>query len=105
MDLESNRSEDTGSGTMKSYKKRGVWFIWDPCGIACAVATYIFLLYGELVFFLIVAPPFPTMGTFLCGAIFTGLLTLSIVSHVKTMTTDPVSAINWNTLTTPLNYY
>ncbi|XP_041346639.1 palmitoyltransferase ZDHHC3-like, partial [Gigantopelta aegis] len=29
------------------------------------------------------------MSTFLCGVIFTGLLTLAIVSHVKTMTTDP----------------
>ena len=29
------------------------WFVWDPCGIVCAVVTYILIVYGELVVLLV----------------------------------------------------
>lgn len=69
----------------------GPWFVWDPCGIVCAVMTYILIGYGELVVLFVLAPPFPTLGTVLCVLIFTAFATLAVISHVKAMITDPVS--------------
>jgi palmitoyltransferase len=71
----------------QSGKKK--WFIWDPCGIACAVATYIFLLYGEIVVIIILLPSFPDKWSFTATIVLTVFVTLSVVSHVKAMTTDP----------------
>ena len=67
------------------------WFVWDPCGIVCAVVTYILIVYGELVVLLVLAPPFPTVGTAINVFVFTTLAFLAVVSHVKAMCTDPVS--------------
>lgn len=67
------------------------WFVWDPCGIVCAVVTYILIVYGELVVLFVLAPPFPTIGTAINVFIFTTLAFLAVVSHVKAMCTDPVS--------------
>ena len=75
------------------FLNSGYWFVWDPCGIVCAVMTYILVLYGEFVVLAILAPPFPTLGTAICVLIFTGLATLAVVAHVKTMITEPVSMI------------
>jgi hypothetical protein len=69
----------------------GHWFVWDPCGIVCAVMTYILIGYGELVVLLVLAPPFPTLGTALCVLIFTAFASLAVISHVRAMMTDPVS--------------
>ena len=69
------------------------WFVWDPCGIVCAVVTYILIVYGELVVLLVLAPPFPTVGTAINVFIFTTLAFLAVVSHVKAMCTDPVSRL------------
>lgn len=89
----------TGSGekrstteTMPSPKKhKKVWFIWDPCGIACVVFTYIFLFFGVLVLLMVVGPAFPDVYTLLAALSFTSLVFLSIASHIKAMMTDPVS--------------
>ena len=78
----------------RNHGCKNTWFIWDPCGIACAVATYIFLVYGELVLLLVIAPPFPDVWTLCACSIFTALVALAISSHVKAMTTDPVRGIN-----------
>ena len=77
----------------KRHNNKKTWFIWDPCGIACAVCTYIFLVYGELVLLLVVAPPFPNIWTLLSILIFTSLAVLSFISHIKAMLTDPVSGV------------
>ena len=75
---------------MARSKSDSVWFVHDPCGIACAVATYIFLVYGEMVVLLVVLPPFPTVSMLLVVLLFTALVFLSIASHLKAMLTDPV---------------
>ena len=75
---------------MPFSKNKSVWFVWDPCGIICAVMTYMLIFYGELVLLMVVAPPFPDMWTVLNGLVFTGLVGLSVVAHVKAMITDPV---------------
>ncbi len=71
-------------------KDRQSWFVCDPCGIVCAVMTYFLIAYGELVLLIVLLPPFPTWETILCGIIFTSLAVLAVVSHFKSMTTDPV---------------
>lgn len=71
----------------------GHWFVWDPCGIVCAVVTYMLIAYGEMVVLLVLFPPFPTFGGAVCVLIFTALATLAVVSHLKAMFTDPVSAV------------
>ncbi len=89
----SSGEEETQSlmSSPKRYGNKKTWFIWDPCGIACAVATYIFLVYAELVLLLVVAPPFPNIWSLLSILVFTSLVVLSFVSHIKAMLTEPVS--------------
>lgn len=43
---------------MPFLKDSGRWFVWDPCGIVCAVFTYLLIVYGEFVVLAILAPPF-----------------------------------------------
>ncbi len=76
---------------MAYRKDRKYWFVCDPCGIVCAVMTYFLIVYGEVVVLVVLAPPFPTFWTGVSVAIFTTLAVLAVVSHVKSMTTDPVS--------------
>ena len=33
---------------MVFVNKTGRWFVWDPCGITCAVFTYGLLVYGSV---------------------------------------------------------
>ena len=91
-DIEHHTSSNEPSKENMTYRKDSkYWFVCDPCGIVCAVMTYILIVYGELVVLIVLAPPFPTLGTFICVAIFTTFATLAVVSHVKSMITDPVS--------------
>ena len=80
--------------TMSFTRNRNVWFVWDPCGIVCAVMTYILVLYGEFVMLTVIAPPFPGLWTSLSVLVFSSLGGLAVVAHVKSMITDPVSAEN-----------
>ena len=86
---EESRGGPDSAGKM-TFLDSGHWFVWDPCGIVCAVITYILIVYGELVVLLVLAPPFPTFSTALCVIIFTTFATLAVISHVKAMITDPV---------------
>lgn len=88
---EETSTKGESNSKMPFLNKSGRWFVWDPCGIVCAVITYILIGYGELVVLLVLAPPFPTIGTAICVIIFTTLATLAVTSHVKAMFTDPVS--------------
>ena len=89
--------EDTTEAERERKRRRmpflssGYWFVWDPCGIVCAVMTYLLILYGELVVLVVLAPPFPTFGTAISVLIFTTFASLAVVAHVKAMFTDPVS--------------
>ena len=76
---------------MPFLKDSGRWFVWDPCGIVCAVFTYLLIVYGEFVVLAILAPPFPSLWTAISVMIFTSFATLAVVSHLRAMFTDPVS--------------
>ena len=91
-----HREEEEGFVTKNTIKmpfsnNAHSWFVWDPCGIVCAVITYLLIVYGELVVLMVLAPPFPTVGTGINVVIFTTLAFLAVVSHVKAMCTNPVS--------------
>ena len=74
-----------------TFLDSGHWFVWDPCGIVCAVMTYLLILYGEFVVLAVLLPPFPTLGTIVCVLTFTAFAALATVAHVRAMMTDPVS--------------
>ena len=77
--------------TMAFLKNKRVWFVWDPCGIVCAVMTYLLVIYGEFVMLTVIAPPFPGTWTLLRVLGFSALGGLAVVAHVRSMLTDPVS--------------
>lgn len=83
-------SEEPNSTSMPFLKDSDTWFVCDPCGIVCAVITYLLIAYGEFVVLVILAPPFPTLWTLLSVAVFTGLSALAVVAHVRAMMTEPV---------------
>ena len=76
---------------MPFVKNGSMWFVWDPCGIVCAVMTYLLIVYGEFVMLTVLAPPFPDLWTALNVVVFTSFGLLAVVAHVKSMVTDPVS--------------
>lgn len=85
--------KEAEQGSM-TFLDSGHWFVWDPCGIVCAVMTYLLILYGEFVVLAVLLPPFPTLGTIVCVLTFTAFASLATVAHVRAMMTDPVSN-NW----------
>ena len=76
---------------MVFLRNKNVWFVWDPCGIVCAVMTYLLVLYGQFVMLTVIAPPFPGTWTVLRVLGFSALGGLAVVAHVRSMCTDPVS--------------
>ena len=90
-DFVEEEEEQTRNRLLEMSRNSSKWFVQDPCGIACAVATYVFLIYGEIVVLLVLLPAFPTLGMAPIILLFTVLMILSIVSHVKAMLTNPVS--------------
>lgn len=94
-DLQRDEKEVPPTKTRGRFVKmsglKNVWFVWDPCGIVCAVMTYILVLYGEFVMLTVIAPPFPGTWTGLNVLVFSSLGALAVVAHIKSMITDPVS--------------
>lgn len=84
-----SEGEQLETEKMPFLKNSVHWFVWDPCGIVCAVMTYILMVYGEFVVLAVLAPPFLSVGTFISVAIFTTFAFLAVVAHVKAMITDP----------------
>lgn len=91
MDVSSEESTDQEfNEALVMGRDKSRWFVQDPCGIACAVATYVFLVYGELLVLLVALPSFPTFTMVLAILFFTVLIILSFASHLKAMLTNPV---------------
>lgn len=79
---------------MVFINKTDRWFVWDPCGITCAIFTYGLLLYGVIVMFVVVVPAFANYYiTWLNAFLLVFLVFMSIASHVKAMITNPVSCL------------
>ena len=77
----------------RSFCCRCRWFVNDGVGIGCAVFTYILIAYGEfVVVFVMLLPDLSSFGWASFHAVlFTCLSLLALVSHIRSMVTDPVS--------------
>ncbi|KAM5156905.1 palmitoyltransferase ZDHHC3 isoform 1-T1 [Mantella aurantiaca] len=67
-----------------------VWFIKDGCGIACAVVTWLLVVYAEfVVIFVMLLPSKDIIYSILNGIVFNILAFLALSSHFRAMITDP----------------
>ncbi|XP_070575088.1 palmitoyltransferase ZDHHC3-like [Ptychodera flava] len=66
------------------------WFIQDPCGIVCAIFTYLLLAYGEFVInYVVLLPAYSPVYSSVNIVIFNTLVFLGVSSHAKCMMSDP----------------
>lgn len=67
------------------------WCVGDPCGIVCAVITWLLVIYGQVCIILVMVPAWETYTwhTGINLVIFETFAVLALMSHVKTMLTDP----------------
>ena len=77
----------------RNYRSGERWFVKDPCGIVCAVMTYCLVAYGTFAFLTILVPPFVSVWTMINAGIYLSLVALAIISHYKSMCTEPVSLL------------
>lgn len=67
-----------------------IWFVKDVCGIICAIFTWFLILFAQYVVITCILLPeenlFYKLGNLI---IFEGLAFLALVSHFRTMCTDP----------------
>ncbi|XP_037704831.1 palmitoyltransferase ZDHHC3 isoform X5 [Choloepus didactylus] len=67
-----------------------MWFIRDGCGIACAIVTWILVLYAEfVVLFVMLIPSRDYVYSIINGIVFNLLAFLALASHFRAMLTDP----------------
>eukprot|EP00118_Oscarella_pearsei_P004199 m.17523 g.17523 ORF g.17523 m.17523 type:complete len:274 (+) comp27511_c0_seq8:31-852(+) len=67
----------------------GLWFVWDPCGIICAVVTYGLIFFADFVLLVTVVLPNTTALLAFSYLVFNGLVFLAVISHLRAMITDP----------------
>ncbi|RCN46589.1 DHHC zinc finger domain protein [Ancylostoma caninum] len=74
------------------------WCVGDPCGIVCAGITWLLIIYSQFVVFLVLLHSYQEhwLHTGLNFLLFEMLTVLALVSHVKTMLTDPGSVPKGN---------
>ena len=84
---------------MNSRGKKHFWFVKDACGIICAVVTWCLVIYAEFVVCMVMLfptfdkdPIYSAVNIFL----FNVLAALALISHFKSMTTDPGSVPKGN---------
>lgn len=77
-------------GLTRSLGLQQSWFIQDPCGIICAVLTYLLLFYGVAATNAVFLYPIGwDLYSTINGIIFNSLGFLAFISHVKAMMNDP----------------
>uniref|UniRef100_H3AWS9 Palmitoyltransferase n=2 Tax=Latimeria chalumnae TaxID=7897 RepID=H3AWS9_LATCH len=68
----------------------GIWFIKDGCGIACAVVTWLLVVFAEfVVLFVMLVPSKDYVYSVINGILFNTLAFLALASHMRAMLTDP----------------
>ncbi|KAI3385937.1 hypothetical protein SNEBB_008793 [Seison nebaliae] len=65
----------------------GIWFVRDPCGITCAVFTWLLIGYALVAVNLVLL----TSIDIIHRLFFNGMCLLAVASHIKAMLTDPGS--------------
>ncbi|KJH51690.1 DHHC zinc finger domain protein [Dictyocaulus viviparus] len=74
------------------------WCVSDPCGIICAGITWLLMAYSQFVVLLVLLHSYREhwLHTGVNFVLFEFLTVLALVSHVKTMLTDPGSVPKGN---------
>ena len=68
-------------------------FFQDPCGITCAVFTYLLIMYGEFAVMMVILFPYGLdFYTLVHGVLFNAFAISATIAHVRTMMTDPVGS-------------
>lgn len=95
--LTENDSYDSASSSASEADTADrVWFIRDGCGMVCAVITWLLVVYADFVVtFVMLLPSKDFWYSVVNGVIFNCLAVLALSSHLRTMLTDPVSALMW----------
>mmetsp|Transcript_2623 Transcript_2623/g.3043 ORF Transcript_2623/g.3043 Transcript_2623/m.3043 type:complete len:338 (-) Transcript_2623:1001-2014(-) len=68
------------------------WLNTECCGLVCACVTYALLLFAEYAMVFVILDPWFVDGSnsgYIHSSIFSVIVVLAIVSHLKAMTTDP----------------
>ncbi|MFH4976833.1 hypothetical protein AB6A40_003542 [Gnathostoma spinigerum] len=67
------------------------WCVRDACGLTCAIITWLLIFYGEFCVLTVMLASLPThtIHQTVNVVIFHVLVILAVVSHLKTMLTDP----------------
>jgi palmitoyltransferase ZDHHC3/7/25 len=69
-----------------------LWLVKDCCGLVCASFTWFLIAYAEfVVVFIILLPSQNEVHSIINGTIFQFFTALAFLSHLRAMTTDPVS--------------
>ncbi|CAM4515651.1 unnamed protein product [Lepidochelys olivacea] len=67
-----------------------MWFIRDGCGIACAVVTWMLVVYADFVVLLVMlVPSRDYIYSVINGILFNMLALLALASHFRAMLSDP----------------
>uniref|UniRef100_A0A8D2FLR1 Uncharacterized protein n=1 Tax=Theropithecus gelada TaxID=9565 RepID=A0A8D2FLR1_THEGE len=67
-----------------------VWFIHDDCGMICADVTWLLVIYADFVVtFIMLLASKAFWYSVVNGVIFNYLATFALLSHLRTMLTDP----------------
>eukprot|EP00057_Strongylocentrotus_purpuratus_P022475 XP_011676949.1 PREDICTED: palmitoyltransferase ZDHHC3 [Strongylocentrotus purpuratus] len=77
-------------GLTRLIKLDKSWFIKDPCGIICAVMTYLLIGYGQFAVNVVLLLPAGIQPyTVIHGILFNMFAIFAAVSHARSMLTDP----------------
>ncbi|XP_071508330.1 palmitoyltransferase ZDHHC3-like [Diadema antillarum] len=77
-------------GLTKALRLDRSWFIKDPCGIICAVMTYLLIGYGQFaVNVVLLLPAGIRPYTIIHGLLFNLFAVFASISHARSMLTDP----------------
>jgi palmitoyltransferase ZDHHC3/7/25 len=71
-----------------------LWLVKDCCGLICAAITWLLIGYAEFVVIFVILLPSPNeVHSIINGTIFEFFAALAFLSHLRAMTTDPVSLL------------
>uniref|UniRef100_A0A2K6K785 Palmitoyltransferase n=2 Tax=Rhinopithecus TaxID=542827 RepID=A0A2K6K785_RHIBE len=88
--LAENDNDDSSSSSSQVDVADRVWFIHDGCGMICADVTWLPVIYADfMVTFIMLLASKAFWYSVVNGVIFNYLAAFALLSHLRTMLTDP----------------
>uniref|UniRef100_A0A2K5Y2R3 Palmitoyltransferase n=1 Tax=Mandrillus leucophaeus TaxID=9568 RepID=A0A2K5Y2R3_MANLE len=88
--LAENDNDDSSSSSSQVDVADRVWFIHDDCGMICADVTWLPVIYADFVVtFIMLLASKAFWYSVVNGVIFNYLAAFALLSHLRTMLTDP----------------